>query len=153
MNTLAVSEVRLLLALKLASLSHFKVGKGLFIPSNSASVFSTCKMLPGTPFNESRSKDDSLGSDRPSAAAAAWVRRTCSSLSSCKVLCVIPETSLFTAAAQQSTNSRWRAVTLLNRDNTSASFSAPTDVNKQVGGKVPPIFKEHVLKVGIWSRS
>ena len=65
-----------------------------------------------------------LGSNQPSAAAAAGARRL--------------ETSLFTAAAQQSSNLSLRAVMLINRGDT-AIVAGCSDVNEPCDSG-PPMF-------------
>ena len=101
-----MSGARLPLALKFQRVSRSKADNVPLIPPNSASISPACKMILLAPISSSTFKEDILGSDRPSAVAAAGVRHTRFSVSSRRVLCVILQTSLFTTAPQQFSNSR-----------------------------------------------
>ena len=103
-------------------------------PVGDASISFVSRNPLSGPDIESTCKDDISEIDRPSAAAVTGVSIMSSSPSSSRVLCVILETSLFTASAQQSFKISLRETRLLNCGNKpAASLLRLTSVTNNQG--------------------
>lgn len=143
-----LSGARQPLRLKLEKSRRFTARNVSSYPLRSASISSTCRVLPTIPQNTSFFRDVSLGRDRPSAAAVAWVRLMNLSVSNSRVLCLMQETSLTTASTEQIPKSRSSVLRLLNRGNKPASFNTRDDVNRESLAS----YNWHVRGLGICCR-